>query len=197
MMRVLVVYCHPCEESFNRAIRDLAMQTLIGAGHDVRLLDLYAIGFDPAMSAEERRDYHTESVNENRVAEHLALVRWAESLVFVYPTWWFGLPAMLKGWCDRVLVPHATFVMPTASRPIAPLLTNIRRLTVVTTCGASWLVSKFVGEPGRRTLLRGVRSLCHPACGTRYLAHYKMDTSTETSRARFLARVENMLRLMT
>ncbi len=196
-MRALVVYCHPCEESFNRAVLDTALRAFDELGHEVKLLDLYAIGFDPAMSSAERRGYHTPGDNEMPVAEHLALLKWAEMLVFVYPTWWFGLPAMLKGWCDRVFVPHATFEMPSESAPMGPMLTNIRKIAVLTTCGASWLMTKYVGEPGRRTILRGVRWLCHPKCKTYYVAHYKMDTSTSESRARHLDRVYRLCRHMT
>jgi NAD(P)H dehydrogenase (quinone) len=192
-MRVLLVYCHPCEESFGRALRDAALTALKTAGHEVRLADLYAEGFEPVMSAAERRNYHTEVANEHPVADHLENLRWAEALVFVYPTWWFGLPAMLKGWLDRVFVPHATFTMPTADTPIQPRLTHIRRVVVVTTCGASWLISKLMGEPGRKTLLRGIRRLCHPWCRTRYLALYLMDSSTQDRRAAFIAKVETVL----
>jgi len=191
-VKILIVYCHPCQESFNHAVMETARSALAQAGHDIRLIDLYAMGFDPAMGAEERRDYHTPGVNERPIADHLELVNWAEGIVFVYPTWWFGLPAMLKGWCDRVFVPHSTFEMPTATQPMRPRLTHIRVLCVITTCGATWWISKFVGEPGRRTILRGLRYLCHPKCRTNYLAHYKMDSSTEASRARFLTRVERL-----
>ncbi len=193
-MRVLLVYCHPCEESFNRAIRDRALATLAERDHEIELVDLYAEGFDPVMSGEERRGYHTPGDNEVPVAHHIALLRWAEVLVFVYPTWWFGLPAMLKGWLDRVFVPHATFSMPTETMSMGPVLTNIRRIVVITTCGASWFMSKLVGEPGRRTILRGLRLLCHPRCRTTYLAHYRMDSSTPQSRTAYLARVEQTLR---
>lgn len=196
-MRILLVYCHPCEESFNRAIRDAALAALTEAGHEVQLVDLYAEGFEPCMSGTERRGYHTPGDNEVPVARHIGMLRWAEALVFVYPTWWFGLPAMLKGWLDRVFVPHATFEMPTASKAMGPVLTNIRRIDVVTTCGASWLVSKLVGEPGRRTILRGLRWLCHPRCRTTYLAHYRMDSSTPESRAAYLERVRRRLGRLT
>lgn len=196
-MRVAVIYCHPCEESFSRAIRDAVISALGDSGHDVRLLDLYGAGFDPVMSAQERRGYHTAGTNEAPVSEHLALLRWADALVFVYPTWWFGLPAMLKGWLDRVFVPHATFEMPDESRSLGPKLINIRRISIVTTCGASWLMSKLVGEPGRKTILRGVRGICDPNCRTSYLAHYRMDTSTPESRERFLDRVGERFRHMT
>lgn len=188
-MRTLVVYAHPVPESFNAAVRDTVVASLSGAGHEVRLIDLYASGFDPVMSAEERRLYHERDVNVRPVAEHVALIQWAEAMVFVYPTWWYGPPAMLKGWLERVWVPHVTFIMPTETTGIRPNMQHVRRLAVVTTCGASWLMSKFVGEPGRKIILRGIRLLCHPRCSTRYLAHYKMDTSTKKSREAYLAKV--------
>lgn len=189
-MKVLVVYAHPCEESFNAALRDRVVAALERAGHSVRLADLYREGFDPVMSAAERRLYHAPGENERAVAGELERLGWADALVFVYPTWWFGLPAMLKGWLDRVFVPHVTFVMPPDPDALKGKLDHIRAISVVTTCGATWLVSKLMGEPGRRTLLRGIRGLCGRACRTRYLALYQMDTVSEEKRRRFLADVD-------
>ncbi|TYC56439.1 NAD(P)H-dependent oxidoreductase [Rhodobacterales bacterium] len=192
-MRVLVVFCHPCEESYNAAIcRDLVAQ-LEEKGHDVRLTDLYARGFDPVMSAEERRGYHAPQENTVRIAEDLEDIKWCEGLVFVYPTWWFGPPAMLKGWLERVWVPHETFGMPTEGQGMQPRMQHITRIGIVTTCGASWFVSKLVGEPGRKIILRGIRLLAHPRCKTLYLAHFKMDSSTPESRQRYLSRVRRRI----
>ena len=188
-MRVLVVYCHPCAESFNAAIRDTVLSTLEKAGHEIRMIDLYAQGFEPAMSAEERRGYHERDSNVIPVAEHVDAINWCQMIVFVYPTWWFGLPAMLKGWFDRVWVPHVTFEMPTETTGMKPNMQHIKKIAVVTTCGATWLVSKLMGEPGRKTILRGMRALCAPNCRTLYLAHYKMDTSTPETRNRYLAKI--------
>ncbi|MCF3934184.1 NAD(P)H-dependent oxidoreductase [Acuticoccus sp. M5D2P5] len=192
-MRALVVYCHPNPESFSAHICARVVVTLAEAGHEVRLIDLYAEGFDPVMSCEERLGYHTPGDNEIPVAEHLARLRWCDAAVFVYPTWWFGLPAMLKGWLDRVMIPHATFTMPTESKPMQRQLDNIRTIAVATTCGAPWWQSKLIGEPGRKTLLRGFRAICHPTCRTRYAALYKIDSSTEARRAAHVGRVETMI----
>ncbi len=193
-MRILLVYSHPVPESFNAAVRDTAVETLNQGGHDVKLLDLYAAGFDPVMRMQERRDYHTRDLNEDPVKDHIELLRWAEGLLFVYPTWWYGLPAMLKGWLDRVWVPHVTFTMPEGNQPIRPLMTHIRFLGAVTTCGAPWWWSKVVGEPGRRTILRGIGALCAKRCQKLWLAHYKMDASTDSSRRLFLERLQHKLR---
>jgi putative NADPH-quinone reductase len=189
-MKALVVYAHPVPESFGAALRDTVVATLTEKGHEVRLVDLNAIAFNPVMSADERRHHFDHGVNEIPVADQIEHIMWCEMLVFVYPTWWYGLPAILKGWLDRVWVPHVAFIMPEADGGnIRPNMQHIRRIVAVTTCGANWTLSKWVGEPARRTLLRGIRTLCHPLCRTTYMAHYKMDSSTPASRAAYLAKV--------
>jgi NAD(P)H dehydrogenase (quinone) len=188
-MNALVVYCHPCPESFTAAVRDTVIETLNARGHAASLIDLYAEKFDPVMSADERRTYHDEGPNLLPVQAHVERVQWAEGMVFVYPTWWYGLPAMLKGWLERVMVPGFAFGMPDERQGPRPMLRNIRHIAALTTCGATPLVTWLMGQPGRRTLLRGFRSTCHPLCRTRYLALYKMDTVSAESRRRHLQRV--------
>ena len=196
-MKALIIYCHPCAESFNAAILSTVVDALEHAGHESRVRDLYAEGFEPAMSAAERRTYHEEALNVQPVKEHVEDIAWADLLVFVYPTWWYGLPAMLKGWLDRVWLPHVTFSMPSETSGPRPKMQHIKAIAIVTTCGASWWLSKVVGEPGRKTILRGLRILCAPHCRTLYLAHYKMDTSTPQSRSRYLANVRKKLEKFT
>ena len=190
-MRLLVVYCHPDPESFTAAVRDTVLAAARAAGHEADLLDLHAEGFDPVMSCAERRGYHTPVENEVPVAPHIARLRRAEGLIFVYPTWWYGQPAMLKGWLDRVLVPGVAFGMPEPGKPIRPGLTNIRLVGAVSTLGSPWWWWTFgMGAPGRRVLLRGVRAICNPKARTFWLGLHEMDSATEAARKRFLARVE-------
>ena len=189
-MRALVVYCHPREESFSAAVRDTVMAGLKEAGVQTRLLDLYREGFDPVLSPAAHRDYLDENLNRTGIEAHIEALQWCDTLIFVYPTWWYGLPAMLKGWLDRVLVPGVAFAMPQAEgENIAANLTHITRLGVFTTCGASWWLTRMIGAPGRRTLLRGVRLLCARRCRTAFAAHYLMDTAERDSLERHLGRV--------
>jgi len=189
-MRALVVYCHPDPGSFTAAIRDLVVARLQAAGADVRVCDLYARGFDPCLSPAEWAGYLDCPANQVPVSADVADIRWCDTLIFVYPTWWYGLPAMLKGWLDRALLPDVAFLMPDgAHKVIRPGLHHISRLGVFTTCGASWWLTRIVGAPGRRTLLRGVGFLLKPGKRTVFAAHYLMDSSTPDSRARHLARV--------
>jgi putative NADPH-quinone reductase len=193
-MRILVIHCHPCAESYGAALRDEACAALAEAGHEVDLLDLYAEGFDPVMREAERRAYHTPGENEAPVAGHLDRLRQAEGLIFVYPTWWYGPPAMLKGWLDRVWVPHATFGMPEKGRPIRPVLTHIRLIGAISTLGSPWWWWTFVmGAPGRRILLRGLKPLIARNAVSLWLALHEMDSTTLEQRQAFLARVRRKL----
>ncbi|QFR33215.1 NAD(P)H-dependent oxidoreductase [Ancylobacter sp. TS-1] len=189
-MRALVVYCHPVEESFTASVRDAVIRGLNTAGHEVDLIDLYAESFDPAMGRQERVSYHEPGINVLPVADHLARVKQADALVFVAPTWWYGPPAMLKGWLDRVLVPHETFGMPKPFRPLERRLTNIRLLAAVSTLGSPWYWWLWVGQPGRRILLTGVGGIVHPRARRLWLALHSMDSASLAKRSAFLARVE-------
>jgi len=190
-MRIQVTYAHPVEGSFNAAIHRTVVDTLIRAGHEVRDIDLYADDFAASLSRAERLAHYDTGENERPVQDYVDTLRWAEALVFLYPTWWYGVPAILKGYLDRVWLPGVAFQLPVDGGPIQPGLTNIRKLAVVTTHGASWWFMKFwMREPGKALFMRGLKPLMAPGCRTVYLAHASMDQSTLESRQRFLEKIE-------
>lgn len=191
-MKALLVYCHPSENSFTAAVRGVVQDHLDRAGAEVRLIDLYAEGFDPVLAQDEWTGYLDHPTNIAKVRDHTDALLWADTLIFVYPTWWYGLPAILKGWLDRVFAPEVAFSLP-EDGDIKPGLTHIKRFGVFTTCGASRLLSYWVGQPGRRTLLRGLRLLCAKRLKSCYLAQYNMDQSTPQSRAQHLKRVAHRM----
>ena len=193
-MKALVIYSHPREGSFNAAIRDLVIARLDAHGVQYRVRDLYAEAFDPTLSAHDHEVYENVPENRARVSRDCDDLQWCDALIFVYPTWWYGLPAMLKGWLDRVMVPGVSFIMPESSGgDIKPGLTHITKLGVFTTCGASRWLTFFVGAPGKRTLMRGVRILLAKRCKTKFAAHYLMDSSTSHSRTAHLDVVRSRL----
>lgn len=190
-MRALVVFCHPVAGSFNAAVRDVVTEGLQQAGAEFRLTELYQRGFQPALTEAELTGYLDEPQNRVPVQQDVDDLLWCDTLIFVYPTWWYGLPAMLKGWLDRVMVPGVAFLMPDgANKDIRRGLTHITRLGVFTTCGASWGLTQLMGAPGKRTLTRGLRSILAARCRTVFVAHYLMDSSTPASRTAHLARVK-------
>lgn len=196
-MNVLVVFCHPTHESFAGAALDRVLTGLAATRHEVRTIDLYAEGFTPELSVDERAahlvDHRTAPGIRVDVAEHLELVRWATALVFVYPTWWSGQPAMLKGWLDRVLVNGVAWTLPEGANRIRPMLTHLRRLVVVTSHGSTKFVNALEGEGGKRVITRAVRVLCSRRCRTSWIAIYDIDRAPAERRAAFLDRVERRL----
>ena len=193
-MRTLVVHAHPVATSFSAALRDCAVEALRSRGDDVDLLDLYAEGFDPYLDADEWSPDTPGAEDRADMRPYVERLRRADHLVFVYPTWFGGPPAMFKGWLDRVWVHGVAFEkVPGSNRPRARLL-HIRSITVITTYGSSRRVNIIEGEPGKRLVKRWLRVLCHPLARTRWLALYDMDRTTTTARAGFLDRVERALR---
>ena len=187
-MRALVLYAHPDPESFGAAVHETLVSGLRRAGHEVDDCDLYAEGFDPVLSREERIDYHDLASNQKNVAGYVERLLRTEALFLCFPVWNYGYPAIMKGYFDRVFLPGVSFKLVDGS--IRPNLWNIRRLTTVTSYGGSRWRTFLMGDPPRRQIKRGLRAFFHPAALVSYLAHYDMNRSTPQSRAAFLERVE-------
>jgi NAD(P)H dehydrogenase (quinone) len=190
-LRVLLVYCHPRQDSFCAAVRNCCIAALEQAGHVVDLLDLYDRAFSPVLEAEEHRRYPDPAANRHGIEEYVALLQAADALLLIYPTWWYGLPAMLKGWLDRVWVPGVAFRLSPGA--IQPSLTNIHRIGVVTTYGSpNWLLW-FIGWPDRRMIGRGLRRLCAQRCRLDWLGLTNIDNRTTAERQAFLTKVQKRL----
>jgi NAD(P)H dehydrogenase (quinone) len=195
-MKILVVFCHPVRESFARALLDRCVADLQRAGHEVTVKDLYAEGFAPVLSADERRDYENIEHNQQVVAGEVAALRAARGLLLIHPTWWYGMPAMLKGWFDRVWIPGVAFGLDNQRGISIHTLSNIDRLMVVTTYGAPrWFIRLWMGDPGRKVMLRGLRPLLARGCRSSWSALYAMDQCTAQQRGRFLEQVSRKLAL--
>jgi NAD(P)H dehydrogenase (quinone) len=191
-MHVLLVYCHPRADSFCAALRDTATRALRAANHTVEVRDLYAEGFVPGMSSDERGRYYDATRDLRGIEDHISALRRADALLLVYPTWWFGLPAMLKGWFDRIWVPGVAFTLRKAGG-LEPLLVNIRRMGVVTTYGSPRWLLWVIGWPDRRMVNSAFRSLCARRCRLDWLAMTRMDNCTAKQREQFVAKVSRRL----
>jgi NAD(P)H dehydrogenase (quinone) len=189
LQNMLVVFCHPVRDSFVGACLDRTVAALEVSGHSVRVIDLYADGFQPALSLLERQTYKDPIETKTEIVGYVQDLQWATGLVLVYPTWFGAQPAMLKGWFDRVWVDGVAYRLPTKPGLLIAGLRNIRSLTVVTTHGSGKFMNALQGEPGKRVALRGLRSLCARRCRTRWIAFYGNDRSDDAARTSFLARV--------
>ncbi len=197
-MRALVIVAHPSPESFVSFLGSEVVAELQNSGHEIRHHDLWAEEFNPVFTAYERLN-HVGDVEEKlknlpELRQHVEDLQWCDALVLVYPTWWSGQPAMLKGWFDRVLMNGVAWVLPDGAARIRPLLTNVRRLVVVTTHGSSKFVNALEGESGKRTVFRSVRLMLHRRVRCEWIAMYGVDNATLSQREKFSSRVRRRIR---
>jgi putative NADPH-quinone reductase len=170
------------------------LDVLNDAGHEVTVEDLYTEAFDPAMSAAERESYYAESYNTRSVAAQVQRLLWAEAMVLVFPTWWFGFPAMLKGWFDRVWGPGVAYDHAADYGPIKPRLNRMREMLAVTSLGAPWWVDRMVmRQPVKKVLKTAIVGVCAPKCRFQMLTIYKSESLTASQVDRFTARMESTL----
>lgn len=193
-MRCLIVVAHPLETGLSRRLADLARRQLERAGHDVTVIDLYGEDFEPRLSPAERSAYYADEYRGVAVAHHAQALRSAEMLILAFPTWWFGMPAILKGWIDRVFSPGVAFDHGKDFGPIVPLLTDLKRAVVITTLGTPWWLDTLVmWRPVRRILKTAVLGACAPNAKLDYLALYEAEAPSPERIGKFEKRIVKSL----
>jgi putative NADPH-quinone reductase len=190
-MHVLYLYCHPLPESFHAGVREGALAGLKSAGHTVDLCDLYAEGFNPVLSEEGRRHYHDEAMNQRGLEDYVARLKAAEGLVVQFPTWCFGMPAMLKGFFDRLIMPGVAFDI-SNPKQVKSLLT-LKRVAGVSTYGRPRYMAFYMGDPPRKMVTRYLRWYAGPGAKVDYHALYHMNVASEDTRKAFIAKVQGAM----
>ena len=186
-MNIVVVLGHPsadsyCAAIFERIIFELKSQPT----HNITAIRLAEEKFITAMSTAERAAYETLSpLISGETKRHAAALKQAEALIFVYPTWWSGLPAQLKGWLERVFVLDVAFRF-NEKNQIRPNLNNIRHIIGISTYGSPWRYVKLINDNGRRTLTRAIRLSTGLHTRTMWCGLYALDSCTQQQRERFI-----------
>ncbi|KAJ1617841.1 flavoprotein-like protein, partial [Pavlovales sp. CCMP2436] len=207
---VLLIHAHPLKDSYSAALARATEDGLRAGGHCVSRWSVYAWVprggvLQAALSADERVAYYGKSVEAPSgrpalppdIAPFVDELLSCDAVVFVYPTWWFSLPAALKGLIDRTFVPGVAFFLPSPS-PSAPStgatglvagLTNVKRVGAVTTYGAPRHIAALAGDGGNALLGRALLPLYHPECTISWLGLYSLHASQHEERRAFLQTV--------
>lgn len=191
-MKINVIYAHPAADSYNAALHERLLRTLNQRGDEVIAFDLYAMKFDPVMGEAEWRGHEEPAPPPPELKVYIDALQWADACVFCFPTWWCGLPAVLKGYFDRVWRPGVAFDAPSDGGLIKPTLRNIKRMGVVTTCGSPWWYTRlYTQDPARKVLLRGLKATCCGlGVGHLYLAQHSVYDISPEARETFAQKVE-------
>ena len=187
-MNIVVVLGHPSADSYCAAIfNDIISALGAQRAHNITALRLADEKFITAMSTAERTAYETSSpLIGDETKRHAAALMQAEALIFVYPTWWSGLPAQLKGWLERVFVLGVAFRFNNNNK-IRPNLQNVRHIIGVSTYGSPWRYVKLINDNGRRTLTRAIRMSTGLRTRTMWCGIYALDSCTQQQREEFIA----------
>ncbi|MFT4025671.1 MAG: NAD(P)H-dependent oxidoreductase [Novosphingobium sp.] len=191
-MKVHVIYAYPLEDGLAVHIHRAVVESLIQAGHEVDDLDLYAEGFDPVLSREDRTIYHDLDINQRHIRPYVERLQAADAVVLCHPVWNFGWPAILKGYFDRVFLPDVSFKVDDRGR-LSPGLTNIRKLASVTTYGVDRLRALYLLDPPRANATRFLRVVCNRKVKVDYLALYGINSMTEARASRFIEKVRKKM----
>lgn len=193
-MNCLIVIAHPLAESLCHSLARTAAETLSAAGHRVEIEDLYQSDFAPALTAPERASYYGPAFDASAVQPRIDALLAAEGLVLVFPTWWFGFAAILKGWFDRVWAPGAAYAHAADLGAIEPRLRNLRRAMAITTLGSPWWVDRLImHQPVRRVLKTALLGACAPRCRLEMLSLYQAECMADAQIQVFRSRIGALL----
>ncbi len=188
-MNVLIIYAHPNPRSFNRAILDAVETTLRERGHAIRIHDLYQMQCRAVLDGEDLlRNWRGDLPADTRREQDAIL--WARKLVFIYPIWWFGPPAILKGWIDRVFT--CKFAFDFGPSGMTGLLTHEKAMVINTLGGDE---ATYQAQHWHELLVRPMTEGVLGACGIHevsYRAFYQVPTVTPAERQAMLAEVRTL-----
>ena len=183
-MHVRIVTAHPLQDSLTQRFADQLQTDLQARRHSVDLLNLYDADFAPALTAEERAGYYTSRFEDTTGLRDL------DGLILVFPTWWFGLPAILKGWIDRSFLPGVAFAHDPDGGALKPALPRLRSVLAVTTMGAPGFYDHlFARRPVFHALKYGVVKPCAAKARFRQLTLYRAEHVTAARLAGFETRL--------
>ncbi|MGG4456235.1 NAD(P)H-dependent oxidoreductase [Brevibacillus porteri] len=155
-MNILVIIGHPDPESYCSALAHAYMKGAKGKAAQIRTIDLSQISFDPNL----KYGYRKRTELEDDLKEAQDLIRWADHLVIVYPTWWGTMPAILKGFFDRVLLSGFAYKYREGSSLWDKLLTGKTAHLIVTMDFPSWYNRLIYWQAGHLVMKRNILKFC-------------------------------------
>lgn len=156
-MKVVIVFNHPYEGSYCNAILDSVTRGLILADHDVDIINLDKDGFNPVMTSKDLKAFRDKQPVDPKVLEYKDRLEQAEHIIFIFPIWWELMPALMKGFIDKVIFPGVAYDYVNGSNTrMKPLLTKVKGVTVITTMNTPRILYRIIfGNTIQKALMRG------------------------------------------
>lgn len=191
-MKVVIVFNHPYEGSFCSAILASVEQGLQRANHEVDVINLDKEGFNPVMTSQDLRAFKDKMPIDPKVLEYKHRLEQADHIVFIFPIWWELMPAMMKGFIDKVIFPGVAFDYKNDSNTrMKPLLTQVKGLSLITTMNTPRILYRLIfGNAIQKALMIGTFwKLGYK--NRKWISFNMVKSVSEEKRKMWLKRVEN------
>jgi len=190
MMNWLVVVGHPLVDSLCCSLSELVSENLKEKGHEVVVKNLYDENFNPSLTSAERENYYSNPYDYSSVERDTKQLLDADGIILLFPTWWFGFPAILKGWIDRVWVPGIAYDHVGDLGPIKPRLKRLRNVIVITTLGAPWWIDFFImRRPVKKIVKYAILGACSRGSKLNYFSLYKCENLSANKLDKFKRKI--------
>jgi putative NADPH-quinone reductase len=151
-MKTTIVFAHPWHGSFNKAILDTVTKKLDAKSKDYQIIDLNKDNFNPVLEEKELALYSKGTTTDKLVLTYQEVLKETSELVFIFPIWWYDIPAILKGFIDKVMLKNFSYVE--TKYGLKGLLTHINKTTVITTSEyPTWYLKYLSGNPIKRVFV--------------------------------------------
>lgn len=189
-MKSTVILAHPWHGSYNKVLFDTVINRLQSKGKDVNVIDLYKDNFNPALTEKELSVYMQGIALDEKVLKYQDMLKESDEIVFIFPIWWYGMPAILRGFIDKIMIDKFAFEADSKGK-LHGKLTNIKRATLISTSEIpTWYMKYVAGDSIRRpfmsTTLKDVG--IH---NSKWFNKGRVGSSTDASRKDFINKIDN------
>ncbi len=156
-MKALIVFNHPYDGSYCNAILNSVTRGLKQANHEIDIIHLDKEEFNPVMTSEDLKAFRDKKPIDPKVVEYKKRLEIADHVIFIFPIWWEYMPALMKGFVDKVIFPGVAYdYVDKGNTKMKPLLTNIKGVTVITTMNTPRMLYRLVfGNALEMAFMRG------------------------------------------
>lgn len=152
-MKTIIIECNPSKNSFGESIKEKVISVLDGKKKEYEIIELYKDNFNPVMSEEDEKLYSKGESKDELVKKYQGYLKEGNEIIFIFPIWWNNVPAMLKGFFDKVFIKEVAFIEEN-NRPKG-LLTNINKGLLITTSESDTsYIKNDLGNPIENTIIK-------------------------------------------
>lgn len=192
-MKTVIVYNHPYEKSFCHAILEAAQKGAQQAGHEVDIIDLDKDKFNPVMTGEDLRGFVKHTMVDEMSIDYFNRIKTADNLILIFPIWWEVMPAMMKGFIDKVFFPGSFYGYTESGKGMQTFFPNMK-ITIITTMNTPAPVYRFIfGNAIKNALIKGTFRKTGFK-NVKWISFNMVKGSTDQKRKDWLKKVEESIK---